>query len=446
MNRKLFWKFLFIIATGIVALFYIINYFTTQAEEGMSQIDEKYRDEIRAWGREAEMLYHSAEPEVLKIWLHRLQQKENTKASIVSYDYEIISGDLREESYYTENQYGRSVDWPIHLHFDHLPLMEIPFERAQASFLVILPKRMVPGSHWPVIRFVMLVVLPMVLLALLSVLLYRHIMQPLSELGSATRQFSQGNLDVRVRKLMGNRNDELSELAETFDQMATRIGELIVNQRQLIADLSHELRTPLTRMEIAVDAAKNEVEVEKNLDRAEREAKHIRRLVQDSLTLAWLENERPELAKEDLDLVDLLDVIIEDARFEFPDKQIETQFPDSVILKNSNHLAVGQALENIIRNALRFTPQGEKVEIEILQFANQYMVSVNDRGPGVPEELLETIFQPFFRVDKSRQADGSSFGLGLSLARRQINTVGGSITASNRDQGGLTMVITLPVK
>jgi two-component system sensor histidine kinase PfeS len=269
-------------------------------------------------------------------------------------------------------------------------------------------------------------------------------MAPLLQLKVATRGFSKGQFDVSAKKLMGNRNDEFSDLAFTFDQMATRIGEQFTSQKQLIADLSHELRTPLTRLDIALEKENNLPKPSENIKRIDRESKQIRKLVEDTLTLAWLENEQPKLRQESLELVDLLDVLIEDAKFEFPNKSIISHFPNTAIVENSSHRAAGQALENVLRNAVRYTPVGKTISLFVSEKENEFKIKIIDQGPGVPENLLSTIFKPFFRVDSSRSADSESFGLGLALAERQLAAIRGSIIASNGKNGGLCMLICLP--
>ena len=228
--------------------------------------------------------------------------------------------------------------------------------------------------------------------------------------------------------------------------MANRIGEQLISQRQLIADLSHELRTPLTRLDIALDAECKREDQSENIRRVERESRHIRKLVEDTLTLAWLENERPELQQESVELVDLLDVIIDDARFEFSDRKLDFSSANSAIVENSSHRAIGQAVENILRNALRYTPIGQVVSVSLTEHGDKYTIAIDDNGPGVPEKHLKNIFKPFYRVDKSREGNNDNFGLGLALAQRQLKAVRASIEANNRSPGGLSMVITIPKK
>ena len=442
MSRQLFWKLCLIFATGVVAFFYGINQLTKLTEEGMSMLSNEHRQQITQWGREAEKYYKAGDIKALEKFLQTLKQQEGTWLAVLSYDYQVVTGDAIEEVYKGSQIFGRSVDWKIHLYLNYNPVMEVTFNDVKAVFLIQLPDRMRPGENWRYAHIAMQVVIPTLLLVLLCYLLYRYIMKPLLQLQVATRHFSAGDLNVRASTMMGNRNDEFSYLAKTFDDMASRIGEQIISQRQLIADLSHELRTPLTRLDIAVAAVdKNN---EQNIARIKRESKHIRRLVEDSLSLAWLDNEKPQLQQESLDLIDLLDVIISDALFEFPDRTITTNFPESALLNHSSHRAVGQAIENILRNAMRYTPAGKTVTVSVEQGINEHKVIIVDQGPGVPEHLLEAIFKPFFRVDKSRERKGNSFGLGLALAQRQLATVRGHVIANNNPSGGLVMTVTLP--
>ncbi|WP_143873227.1 histidine kinase sensor domain-containing protein [Catenovulum sediminis] len=444
MNKRLFWKLCLIIATGVVALFYAINMLAQHTEEDMSMLAPEDRQQLNDWGQQAEKLYYAGNKAALHDWLETLKKQENTWVSIVEYEFTKIAGDPLNDIYTERFFLGRSVDWKIHLYLNYNPVMDIPFEQGQKSFLIKLPKRMRPGSYWQTTRFILKIILPMLLLSLLSWVLYHHIMDPLKKLERATREFSKGHFAVRVNQSIGKRNDEISQLANTFDQMAHRIGALINSQRQLIADLSHELRTPLTRLDIAVQSLQDQHNCLQNLERVERESKQIRKLVDDTLTLAWLENERPDIQLETVELVDLIDVIIDDAQFEFPQNKMRIKLPDSALIQQSNHRAIGQATENILRNALRYTPNNKTVEIILSEEPKEFILSIGDEGPGVPEDMLESIFQPFFRVDKARMAHTNSFGLGLALAKRQLESVAARIKASNKPNGGLLMQIYLP--
>ncbi|MCL1045332.1 histidine kinase sensor domain-containing protein [Shewanella electrodiphila] len=444
MNRKILWKLCFIIATGLVAFFYMLQSLTTQTEEQMSFIADNHQLELQAWANEAEHLLQSGQHSKLDDLLTAIQQQENTWVSIAGFKTIHIAGERPEQEIVGRYHFGRSVDWKIHLYFESNPIMELPFKDNKASLLIRLPERMRPGNYWGTTRILLQVLIPMMILIGLSILLYRHIITPLQRLDKATSAFSEGNFNVRVKKHLGNRNDEFSHLAETFDQMACQIGELISNQRDLISDLSHELRTPLTRLDIAVNSFEAQ-DSQYHIARISRESQHIRKLVEDTLTLAWLDNEKPIIKQEDVDLVDLLDVLVEDARFEYPDRRLILDCPNNAVIHNSSHKALAPAIENIIRNALRYTPVGQSVQVGLTQCDSQYIIIVHDQGPGIPEQYLNRVFQPFFRVDNSRITESDNFGLGLALAKRHLNSVRANISAYNQGAGGLAVKITIPV-
>lgn len=444
MTNKLFLKLCLIIALSLVIAFYILNLITSRTEEGMSYLSSTDKQILKTWGKQAETLYLSGDKQALDDWLAIHQQQENTWMVVTAFAIENIAGNKLKSEYYQGYNLGRNVDWKIHLYFDQNPVMQVPFSDNKTSLLIYLPDRMRPGSYWQYTQITLQIIIPAILLIILSYLLYSYIMSPLLQLKEATREFSKGKFDVSAKKMMGKRNDEFSELAITFDQMAARIGEQLKSQRQLIADLSHELRTPLTRLDIALEKENNSPSSSKNIKRINRESKQIRKLVEDTLTLAWLENEQPKLQQESLELVDLLDVLIDDAKFEFPNNIIVSHLPDSVIVENSSHRAAGQALENVLRNALRYTPVGKKVSVVVAEQPKEVKIKIIDQGPGVPEQFLNTIFKPFFRVNSSRPSDSCNFGLGLALAKRQLAAIRGEISANNTKDGGLCMTINLP--
>lgn len=449
MTRRLFWKLCLIIGTGVVAMFYLINVAVNHFENDMSMLSDSSREELINWQKKAEVVFDQGDMSELERWVDDLQQQENIWAVIAKANVVELAGNRSHRHEYTGYNLGRSIDWKIHLYFEHAPVMQLPFKDGATSLVVQLPQRMRPGSLWNLTRLTLQVLLPMLILVCLSIVLYRHIMHPIKELDLASRAFSKGDFSVRVREQLGSRNDELSQLAETFDLMAERISDQIMHQRVLLTDLSHELRTPLTRLDIATDnllthREKGVEDTKIKLERIHKESQHIRKLVDDTLTLSWLDNESPQLRIESLDLVDLLEILIEDGRFEYPDKLISADLPNQAHIENSNHRALGQALENILRNALRYTPINKKVRISLIDYKHEYKIIIADQGPGVPKEHLNTIFRPFFRIDSARSCNSDSFGLGLALAQRQLHAIAATVFAKNDTAGGLVMTVTVP--
>lgn len=447
MKRSLLWKLCLVVGIGAVLLLYLVSQLSARAQEQMSYLSDEHQQQLSAYAQSAQELYIDNDLEQLAQLMRDIQQREDTWAAVVKSDLQSIAGGELGKNFYQSYGIGRGIQWKLHSWLVK-PVMEIDISERNVHFLIQLPDRMRPGifQYMGFTHLALQLVLPLILLTAISFMLYFHINSPLRQLQIATRQFSEGRFDVRVRGLMGKRTDELAELASTFDKMAARISDLITNQRQLISDLSHELRTPLTRLDIALATLKDEhcSSSVTAIARVARESEAIRKLVEDTLTLAWLENERPSLMQEDLDLVDLLDVVVEDARFEFPDRRIESDLPESAPISHSNHRALGQALENIIRNAMRYTPPGKVVSVLLETESNAYQIHIADQGPGVPEQHLAKIFQPFYRLDSARSGDNAGFGLGLALAQRQITAIGGEVVAHNRKPRGLLMSICLP--
>ncbi|MBT3134489.1 sensor histidine kinase [Alteromonas sp. ALT199] len=470
MKNKLLWRLCAFIAVGTVVLFWAIAWLTNHTETSMSFLNKVHQETLYSYGKKAEEIYLEKGEQALAAFLKEIRDKENTWLAVVNSQMTTFADTKMLDEFIDRFQIGRSPEWKVHLYFSENPVMEVPFVDDNTHFLIQLPQRMRPGSLLLATRLTLQIALPLVILSLLSFMLYRHVMTPLKQLERATKDFANGNLEARAMATMPERNDELTTLAQTFDKMAQRTSSLIYNQRSLLADLSHELRTPLARIDMAIDFVEQDINRKKALSRLRYEAKTMRELVEDTLTFAWLNTESPQLNSDDFDLVELINVICEDARFEYPDRTLTVETPECASIEKSSQLALGQALENIIRNALRHTPQKSKVSLTLVSDNHNYIITVTDEGVGVPDSMLDSIFEPFFRVDKARSSKTyvhsskrSGFGLGLALAKRQVAAVGGEISAKNRvhnndiatsarthskgtsekKQGGLIVTITL---
>ncbi len=445
MKRRLFWKLSAVIVAGTVLLFWLIHILVNKTEQHMSFIDEAHQQTLYEYAARAEQLYISGDDAQLTQWLQTIREKEDTWVALVQPKIEPIAGSQLSDEFRERFRLGRSIDWKIHLYFKTNPVMDVVFSDGITHFLITLPQRMRPGTYWLETNLLLQLALPMILMAMISIIIYRHVMSPLRQLDRATQAISQGHFEVRLRNSLGRRNDEITALAETFDSMAERIGKLVQSQRHLTSDLSHELRTPLTRIELALSWAEQNTPDSPPLRRIREECQQMRQLVEDTLSLAWLENEQPTLQTDDLDLTDLIDSIVDNARFEFPHHRLELNLPEHAPLSLSSDRALGHAIENIIRNALSHTPVGGTVMVSLLQQQERYLIHVDDEGPGVNSKYLEDIFKPFFRLGRASRDHYQGFGVGLSLAKRQIEAVGGQLKASNHEFKGFRMTITLPV-
>ena len=280
--------------------------------------------------------------------------------------------------------------------------------------------------------------------------LARYMSKPIRTLQSATKKFSQGDLDTRVAGLIGNRRDEIADLGQDFDKMASRLQSLINNQKQLLSDISHELRSPLARMQVAIGLAKNKTggDVAIEMLRIEQETNRLDDLIGQSLTLSRL-NAGAVYPKDDfIDIGKLLEDIVVDCNFEANDKDKKVVFKyEQTWTINANVELLRRALENIIRNAVHYTASATTVEVSLYKnHPNTFKISICDQGKGAPAEKLDSLFEPFVRLSEARDRDSGGYGLGLAIAKRAIEFHQGNITARNRKTNGLCVDITLPLE
>ena len=294
--------------------------------------------------------------------------------------------------------------------------------------------------------------------ALVCYWLARYVVLPLRRLQSATRRLASGDLAARVSTTpsLANRHDEFAELAADFDEMATRIQDLLTAQRRLIGDISHELGSPLTRVNVALGLAfrKAGEEVRPELDRIQRESQRLNELIRQLLILSELENGTPSEPFKMIDLAVLAREVAADAEFEASSRRCRVRVTDlgtgsgSSCVKGVHHL-LRSALENVVRNAVRYTAEDSEVHIEIdpsrgsTNAREHAIVSVRDHGPGVPASAMLDLFLPFYRVSEARDRQSGGTGLGLAITRQAIDAHGGKVTAANHPDGGLLVQMEL---
>jgi signal transduction histidine kinase len=279
---------------------------------------------------------------------------------------------------------------------------------------------------------------------LFAALLAWYFARPIRALRSAFEAAAAGDLAPRFAGSNALRGDELAELGRDFDRMSAQLRALMDGQRRLLHDVSHELRSPLARLQAAIGLAHQSPEkVAASLERIERESVRMDRLVDELLTLSRLEA-TPSVSKtEMIDVTEMVEQIADDARFEAgPDGA-------AVVVEGAGAAVPGEpallwrAIENVVRNAIKHGA-GHDVRIGLRSDAVSVHIDVCDRGPGIAEEDLASIFQPFFRSNPTHNnVDGH--GLGLAIAQRVVHAHGGTIAAANQTGGGLRVTISLPV-
>ena len=282
--------------------------------------------------------------------------------------------------------------------------------------------------------------------------LVRYLTAPLIGLRGATQQLAAGDLGARTGAKNSRRNDEVADLGRDFDVMAARIENLVEGQRQLLGDISHELRSPLARLRMAGALGRRQIEngaagdeFTPAFERITRETARLDMLIGQLLDLTRLENGgRGE--RETVAVAALIEEIVTDAQFEASaqNKRVVVTRADDFSIDGEREL-LRSAIENVVRNALRHTPENASVEIALETNENSASIRVRDHGSGVPEAVLERIFEPFFRVEEARDRQSGGAGLGLAIVQRAIVAHGGKVCARNAEGGGLEVELNLPL-
>ncbi|WP_223576655.1 ATP-binding protein [Kangiella taiwanensis] len=279
-----------------------------------------------------------------------------------------------------------------------------------------------------------------------------YLTRPIHQLQKATKAIAKGNLQARAKDYIGKRADEFHDLAEDFDLMADRINRIIMSQKRLLSDVSHELRSPLTRMQIAASLAQKHSQGDQNaaacshhIERIEVEVERLDELIGELLQVAALERGQQHQQVDTFVVNDLLDVIISDAQFEAAANNKEVIFNNSkpISFKGYYNL-LARSVENVIRNAIRHTPDGTQVTVTVSEHNAFFSIVIHDKGQGIDEAHLDKIFEPFYRPTEARERSSGGTGLGLTIAKRGIEVNGGTISAENASDGGLKVTINLP--
>ena len=295
---------------------------------------------------------------------------------------------------------------------------------------------------WPATQVAVLTI-SILAAAATSLLLARYLSSPIVRLQRASRALAAGALETRVGGPFNRRKDEVGTLARDFDSMAARVQALVDDKDTLLRDVSHELRSPLARIRVALALAQRKANAasQQDLTRIEQETERLDALVGQILTLARL---RSPLTgqRERLDLNELLREIIANAKFESPAVAIELD-ADEVAEIRGDRGELASAIENVIRNALRHAGQSP-VRVVLRKARAGVEVRISDRGPGVAEENLKRIFEPFYRVDPSRDHQRGGYGLGLAIAASVVARHRGTIEARGAAEGGLEIILVLP--
>jgi two-component system sensor histidine kinase CpxA len=336
---------------------------------------------------------------------------------------------------------GRDVENGVN-HFDLLPPAPLTHARGDRNGIFTLEQQSADGAYWFIatkqsesVSFLSFYLLIIGIVLSLGALCTGYIVLPLRRTAAIVGSFGVGNMGVRIR---AKRKDEIGILARSYDSMADRIEGAFKRERQLLQDLSHELRAPLARLSFSTKLARTAEDQQAALDEVKRDLDRLGFLVSEltALSISPLGGGEDDRQNTLVDLETMVAESVHDCTLESTAKHCSISCTGSapeLILGRPEDLK--RAIDNVLRNAVRYSPQGATIEVNLKQSSEWSTISVRDFGPGVPKDLLDRIFDPFFQVDPARSAAQTNLGLGLCIARRAIESHHGVISAMNASPG-----------
>jgi len=275
-----------------------------------------------------------------------------------------------------------------------------------------------------------------------SLILSWTITRPLKSLGSFSRLYADGDNFAKIDLSLLERADELGDLARDIQFMTEQIEQNIQNQKQLLHDVSHELRAPLARLQAAAGLIQQKDESNQEFsDRIHEECQRVDHLLQRILDFSRMEQFDID---QTLDLSQIINEQIKNLNYEYPKRTVHfhNQAAQSTIIGHSE--LIHSTLENILRNACKYTPEDTPIDISLKNQEHNCLVTIRDYGAGIKESEQEKLLTPFYRAGNQMHTEG--FGLGLSIAQRAMEKHQGTIHLQNHSDGGLEVTLLFPGK
>ncbi|MCU1271219.1 MAG: Histidine kinase [Acidobacteriaceae bacterium] len=451
--KSLFFK-IFISFWLVVALFVVVAILVTVAMRPTRQVSaiEAQQSKILS---EAVSIYEAGGPDRLRDYLRNIRDKQHLRAALFR-DGEGVAGHPLPP-WFVEVAKGQrhtmdTILGRLNPHFQMLRVSMTGSDGHNYMLVTELPPGQgalfgpngVPGLG---------ILIAVLTSGLVCYLLAKFLTSPVLRLRKAAQKLASGDLSTRVGAPSSPGGDEVSQLLRDFDLMAEQIEKLVNAQSRLLKDISHELRSPLARLSVALELARQRTgpEGQSILDRISLESNRMNELIGSLTTIARLESGAGSIRKQPVHLEDLVQEVARDAAFEAQTRntQVECEILDELPVSGDPAL-LRSAIENVVRNATRYTREGTAVVIraEKKKSGNieEAYIQVSDSGPGVSEGELDKIFKPFYRIDDARERSTGGVGLGLAITDQAIRLHGGSVRASNSPEGGLLVEMRIPLQ
>ncbi|PFG57693.1 signal transduction histidine kinase [Vibrio sp. ES.051] len=434
---------LFSYMTVIVLSILVVQALTEQAlVKAMLKVPDSVRAEMLDLADQANVLIENGDMDELADWANA----QRFYLFVLDAHQQPLTHRHMHPHFEFKLQFKRSIDDQLEGKVNR-PIINLPLIQNN-SLVIQLPYRLHPAHDFILYFSILKIVIAAVILALFSLLMARNLQQPLDRLREASKKLSNGDFNVSVVKALKSNTREFNELAQDFDYMTQQIHSLAEKQRLLIRDVSHELRTPLARHNLVLHLLRKRVGANEQslVTRLEDEAKELNHLISEILEFSRLENARYDHAIKRRDLEVLLAPQVERCKIDLKPGQTLSFCSETVCATAyCEETLIVRCLNNLVGNAIKYSGENSQIEVSLASHyeAGQQVVtlSVFDNGPGIPENKLVDIFDPFTRLDTSRDKKLGGYGIGLAIVKESMRIMRGTVTAKNREQGGLSVTL-----
>jgi two-component system, OmpR family, sensor histidine kinase CpxA len=297
------------------------------------------------------------------------------------------------------------------------------------------------GLFFDVKPWVIVTVAVVVVSVLFWLPMIHGITRSIARIDRATLRIAEGDFSVRVDEA---RRDDLGRLGGSINQLATRLDGFVAGQKRFLGDIAHELCSPLARMQMALGILEQRADERQQgyVEDVREEVQHMSALVAELLSFSKAGLRSGNLALQPVNLREVVDRVVD--RETSPSDRVEIEMPgDLVVMAEADLLA--RAVGNVLRNALRYAGDAGPVVLRATRDGNEAVLTLRDSGPGVPEESIAKLFDPFYRPDASRTADTGGVGLGLAIVKSCVEACRGRVSLRNLQPCGLEVAIRLPL-
>ena len=327
------------------------------------------------------------------------------------------------------------------------PVIALPL-RPGYQLIVQFSDKLHPAHNFPYYFAAIQFIITSILLAIFSLLLARHLQQPLHRLQAASRGLAEGDFSIRASQRVGNSVTEFNQLAQDLDDMAEHIHQLISKQKKLITDVSHELRTPLARHSLVLHLLRKRCpeNVGGLLDKLDNESNEMNNLVSEILEFSRLEHENVSVKLVPIQLESLCQIQAMQSDIDLkPQQSLQVNLDNATAMVLADSRLCLRAIKNVLENAIKYAGDTATIELTVRQQAQYVEVMIADDGIGIPTAQLERVFDPFVRIEQARTKQSGGYGLGLAIVKEAMLIMRGEAVAELNVNNGVTVTLRFPI-